>query len=50
MGTLEFTPEERIRELSSINAEIAEIIKQAGHAVNALTNRPLAANEDTDGD
>lgn len=50
MASLEFTSEERIRELSAINAQVAEMIKQAGHAVNALTNRPLSKDEDEDGD
>ena len=47
---MEFTSEERIRELSAINADVAEMLKQAGQAVNALTNRPLARSEDEDGD
>lgn len=47
MSSAVFTPEERIRELSAINAEVAEMMKQAGLAVNALTNRPLA-NDDED--
>ena len=50
MASVEFTPEERIRELSAINAEVAGMIKQAGQAINALTNRPLSKGEDEDGD
>ena len=50
MASVEFTAEERIRQLSSINAEVAEMIKHAGQAINALTNRPLSESEDEDGD
>lgn len=50
MGSTELTAEERIRELSAINAEVAEMVKQAGRAVNALTNRPLTQADDEDGD
>ena len=50
MSSAPFTSEERICELSSINAEVAEMIKQAGLAVNALTNRPLAIDDEDEND
>lgn len=50
MAATDFTPEERIRELSAINGDVAEMLKQAGQAINALTNRPLGKGEDEDGD
>lgn len=43
------TPAERIRELAAINADVPALLSSAGHAVNALTDRPLnASSGDTD--
>lgn len=42
------SPADRIRELSDINAEVAEMLQSAGKAINSLTDRPLpAGNGDT---
>lgn len=41
MTSQSMPPAERIRELSSINGDIAKLIKSAGQAINTLTTRPL---------
>ena len=43
---------DRIRELSTINADVAAMLSSAGNAINALTNRPsaIATNGDANGD
>ncbi|KJX95511.1 hypothetical protein TI39_contig4107g00001 [Zymoseptoria brevis] len=52
-NTPTISPEERIRELSTINTDVAALLTSAGHAINSLTNRPLERNtsdEDTEMD
>ena len=41
---------DRIRELSSINAEVAAMLQSAGQAVNSMTNRPLETPAERDED
>jgi len=43
---------DRIRELSTINADVPTLVSAAGNAINALTNRPLdgTTNGHADGD
>jgi len=48
MAQEEITSAERIRELSAINAEIAHMLQSAGHAINALTDRPLSRDDEDD--
>jgi hypothetical protein len=50
MASSDFTPPDRIRELSAINADVAFMLTSAGHAINALTNRPLNHMSDSDED
>lgn len=48
-NTPSISPEERIRELSTINTDVAALLNSAGNAMNSLTNRPLApATSDDD--
>lgn len=42
------TPSERIRELSEINNDVANLLSSAGQAIHALTNRPLNMHRDED--
>lgn len=44
------SPADRIRELSAINADVATMLASAGSAVNALTNRPLTTQSQSDED
>ncbi|KAL9078105.1 MAG: hypothetical protein Q9157_002988 [Trypethelium eluteriae] len=46
----EFTPFDRIRDLSSISSDIPRLLQSAGLAVSALTNRPLPDPSDADQD
>jgi hypothetical protein len=49
-STPTISPEERIRELSVINTDVAALLTSAGNAINSLTNRPLTqptSDEDT---
>lgn len=41
---------DRIRELSSINAEVATMLQSAGQAINSLTSRPLETPAERDED
>ena len=41
MGSKSITSAERIRELSEINGDVANLLASAGQAINALTNRSL---------
>ena len=50
MASQSITPADRIRELSAINAQIPKLLELAGQAINTLTNRPLQASEDGEGD
>lgn len=38
------SPADRIRELSSINADVPAMLSSAGNALNALTNKPLGTD------
>lgn len=42
------TPSDRIRELATINADVASLVSSAGRAINALTNRPLTRPDEVD--
>jgi hypothetical protein len=44
------TPEQRIRELSTINTDVAALLTSAGKAVNSLTSRPLTQPTSSDED
>ncbi|KAF2481549.1 mediator complex, subunit Med11 [Neohortaea acidophila] len=44
MASRTISPADRIRELAAINAEVAAILQSAGHAINALTPRPVQEN------
>ena len=48
MASQTVTPADRIRELSTINADVATMLQSAGQAINSLTNKPL--NKSADGD
>ena len=50
MASQAITPADRIRELAAINAQIPKLLELAGQAINTLTNRPLQASEDGEGD
>lgn len=41
-------PAERIRELSSINADVPAMLTAAGSAIGALTNKPLTNTDEND--
>jgi hypothetical protein len=41
---------DRIRELTEVNSDVASMLSAAGQAINALTNRPLNAPNDSDND
>lgn len=50
MATQTLSSADRIRELTSINSDVASMLSAAGQAINALTNRPLNAPDDNDND
>ncbi|KAK5173181.1 uncharacterized protein LTR77_003303 [Saxophila tyrrhenica] len=45
MASQTISPADRIRDLSAINAEVAELLQSAGHAINSLTDRPLITGD-----
>ncbi|GAB7331681.1 hypothetical protein MBLNU13_g03668t1 [Cladosporium sp. NU13] len=50
MATQTLSSADRIRELTEVNSDVASMLSAAGHAINALTNRPLNAANDDDND
>ena len=50
MATQTLSSADRIRELTEVNSDVASMLSAAGHAINALTNRPLNATNDDDND
>ena len=50
MATQTLSSADRIRELTEVNSDVASMLSAAGHAINALTNRPLHATNDDDDD
>lgn len=50
MASQTLSTADRIRELSDVNSDVATMLSAAGQAINALTNRPLNATNDDEGD
>ena len=46
MASQTISPADRIRELSTINADIATMLQSAGQAISSLTNSPLKKSTD----
>lgn len=47
MASKTISPADRIRELATINAEVTAMLQSAGHAINALTPRPVSEDNAT---
>lgn len=50
MASQTMSTADRIRELTEVNNDVASMLSAAGQAINALTNRPLNAPNDSDED